>query len=255
MLGLCLFPTNWDFLPLIVPALHAQPPAKPAPRTFSKSASIRLPIHMDDKTRANLAEIKLYVRTPATDWVMIQSAPATQTSFDYRAEADGEYLFMFVTVDKSGRVAPPRLDSRPPHQIILVDTTPPQLTVYPLPVANRDIFLKCEMRDANPDTSSIKLEYLFAEGEWRSMDLVSPDTPGVFRIPYASVLESKVRATARDRAGNVAYRVIDLGDPTQPYVHSKPVPLPNDVIKIDPQILPAPTGPIQTAYKTAVRPT
>lgn len=254
VLGLCLFPAHWDFLPLIVPPLHAQAPAKKTPRTFSKSASIRLPIHMDDKTRANLSEIKLYVRTPVSEWQLVQSAPATQTSFDYRAEKDGEYSFMFVTVDKSSRVSPPSLDSRPPHQIILVDTTPPELTVYPLPVANRDIFLKCEVRDANPDVSSIKLEYLFAEGDWRSMDLVSPDTPGVFRIPHSSVLESKVRATARDKAGNVAQRVVDLGDPTQPYVLSKPVPLPNDVIKIEPQILPAPAGPMQTAYKTATRP-
>src|SRR5258708_35997873 len=106
---------------------------------------------------------------------------------------------MLVLVAKDGRTSPANLDARPPHQIIVVDTVKPVLNVQPLPFANREIYLQCQMHDANPDRASIRLEYDAGDRQWKLMDLVNPEDPGVFRIPFASVLEGKVRVTARDK--------------------------------------------------------
>ena len=261
VLGLGLFPMHWDLFPLVIPAVHAQSTAAASPRTYSPTSSIRLPIQIDDKTRAALSELKLYVKAPGGDWVCGQTAPTSQTAFDYKAEKDGEYAFMFVLVAKDGRTSPANLDARPPHQIIVVDTVKPVLNVQPLPFANREIYLQCQMQDANPDPASVRLEYDAGDSQWKSMELVNPDTPAVFRIPFASVLEGKVRATARDKAGNVSQRVIDLGDPTRSHVSTpkpkEPAALPPDVVKVEPQVLPPldarNPAAVQTDYKAPVK--
>ncbi|MCE9533470.1 MAG: hypothetical protein K8T89_20445, partial [Planctomycetes bacterium] len=239
-LGLAFIPMPWNMFHLVLPAARAEAPAVQSPRTFSRSPVVRLPLQIDDRTRASLAEIKLFVKGPGADWVLAQAAPASVTNFDFRADKDGEYAFMFVTVDKGGRTAPSNLNSRAPHQVILIDSTAPQLSVVPLPVANRDIYLQCRMTDANPDWTSVKLEYAIGENQWRLMDQANPESPGVFRIPHASVLEGKVRASACDKAGNVAVRIIDLGDPTKTYgtverplVPVEPKSIPMDIVKND----------------------
>src|SRR5436305_1740247 len=119
-LGLAFFPIPWDLFHLVIPPAYAEAPAKAPPRTWSRSKAVRLPIQLDDRLRATLSEIKLYVKTSGQEWTLVQSAPANQASFDFRAEKDGEYAFMFVTVDKSGHSMPSDLDSRPPHQVIVL---------------------------------------------------------------------------------------------------------------------------------------
>jgi hypothetical protein len=236
-LALASFPFPASLFRLVIPPAHAEAPARSAaPRTYSRTPTVRLPIQIDERTRAGLAELKLYVKGPSGGWTCAQAGPATQTSFDFRAEKDGEYAFLFVTVDKNGRSIPADLDGRPPHQIIVVDTTAPEIGIQPLPVANRDIYLKCQLNDANPDWSSVRLEYLAGDGQWKGLEPVSADSPGVFRIPHPSVLESRVRATAKDRAGNVGKREVDLGDPTQSFANAgRPAPaaLPADIAKAD----------------------
>jgi hypothetical protein len=258
-LGLAFFPVSLDFIPAILPPLHAEAPAKTTtPRTYARTQSIRLPIQIDERTCATLSELKLFVKRPGADWACVQSAAPNVNGFDFRADKDGEYAFMFVTVDKTGRKSPASCDDRPPHQIIIVDTVPPELGVQPLPVANRDIFLQCQVHDANPDWLSVKLEYLDGEGQWRAMELATPETPGVFRIPQASVLEGKVRATARDKAGNSTQRVVDLGDPTQSYrVAAKP-DLSKPAVDKDPGLVLPPVdgpevGPVQAGMKVPAK--
>ncbi len=237
-LAIALLPIPCGFRPLLRPAAHGESAGKTAPHVYARSLAVRLPVQLDEPTRAALSEIRLFVNAPGRSWALVQAAPATQTDFDYRADKDGEYAFLFVTVDKAGRSTPASFESRPPHQIIVIDTTLPELAVQPLPVANHDIFLKCRMIDANPDPASLKLEYLLSDNVWQAMELVSADSPGVFRIPFASVLEGKVRATGTDKAGNTSVRIVDLGDPTRSFnvVDGPKAPenLPTNLVKSEP---------------------
>jgi hypothetical protein len=195
--------------------------AQSPPPIFTKNAALRLPIQLDERSRMEVSQVKLYVRGPAGKWECVQTAPSSQTTFDYRAPMDGEYLFTFVTIDKRGNANPGNVDTAPPHRSVVVDTTPPDVAVQPIPMRGERA-LQCQVRDANPDYASLRVMYLAQDSTWQPLTLAAADTPTVFRVPSASVFESKLRVTVADRAGNKTTREIDLGDPTAPVGLPKP---------------------------------
>jgi hypothetical protein len=187
----------------------------PAP-IFTKNTALRLPVQLDERARADVAEVKLYVRGPTGRWECAQTAAPTQTAFDYRALGDGEYWFTFVTVDRRGNATPGNLDACAPHRKVIVDSTPPDVSAQPIPINGGEKALQCQVRDAHPDWSTLRVVYQSADGTWQPLTVAAPDMPTVFRIPSPSVLESKIQVTVADRAGNRTTREIDLGDPTVP---------------------------------------
>lgn len=92
----------------------------PAP-IVTRNAALRLPVQLDERSRAEVTQVKLYVRGPDGQWVCVQTGPPTQTAFDFRAPADGEYWFTFVTVDRRGNINPPSVEAVPPHRVVVVD--------------------------------------------------------------------------------------------------------------------------------------
>jgi len=209
----------------------------PAP-IFTKNTALRLPIQLDERSKGEVAEVKLFVRGPSGRWECVQTAPATQTAFDYRAPADGEYRFTFVTVDRRGNANPASVESSPPHRIVIVDATPPDVTARPIPFRGEKA-LQCQVRDANPDWSTLRVVYLAADNAWLPLPVAAADTPTVFRVPTPAVLEGKIRVTVADRAGNRTTREIDLGDPTAPLGLPK---APIDRGKPDPSLFPKEEG-------------
>jgi hypothetical protein len=187
----------------------------PAP-IFTKNSALRLPVQLDERARADVAEVKLYVRGPTGRWECAQTAPPTQTAFDYKALGDGEYWFTFVTVDRRGNATPGNLDACAPHRKVIVDSTPPDVSAQPIPINGGEKALQCQVRDAHPDWSTLRVVYQSADGTWQPLTVAAPDMPTVFRIPSPSVLESKLQVTVADRAGNRTTREIDLSDPTVP---------------------------------------
>ena len=187
--------------------------AQSPPPIFTKNAALRLPVTLDDRSRAEVANIKLFVRGPAGRWECVQTAPSSQTAFDFRAPTDGEYHFTFVTVDRRGNANPPSVETAPPHRAVMIDTTAPLVAVQPTTVRGERA-LQCQVRDANPDWTSLKVSYLAADNSWKPLTVASPDTPNVFRVPNPAVFESKLQVTAADRAGNRTLQEMDLGDPT-----------------------------------------
>lgn len=183
------------------------------PPIHTKNAALRLPVQLDERSRLEVAEIKLYVRGPSGRWECVQTAPATQTVFDYRAPADGEYRFTFVTVDRRGKSSPANVEIVAPHRMVVVDTTAPDVTAQAIPIRG-ERFLQCQVQDAHPDWSSLRVAYLAPDNSWRPLVAAAVDTPTVFRVPSPTVLEGKVQVTAADRAGNRTTKVIDLAGPT-----------------------------------------
>ena len=187
--------------------------AQGPPPIFTKNAALRLPVALDDRSRAEVANIKLFVRNPAGRWECVQTAPSSQTAFDFRAPTDGEYHFTFVTVDRRGNTNPPNVEAAPPHRAVVIDTTAPLVAVQPTSVRGERA-LQCQVRDANPDWTSVKVSYLAADNTWKPLAVAAPETPNVFRVPTPAVFESKLQVTAADRAGNRTLQELDLGDPT-----------------------------------------
>ncbi len=61
-LGLAFLPLPWEMFHLVMTPVHAQAPAQAPPPGWSHKRLIRLPLQMSEQTRANLTEIKLYVK-------------------------------------------------------------------------------------------------------------------------------------------------------------------------------------------------
>src|SRR3954466_11512881 len=156
----------------------AAPASAQAPRgvqtVYTNKASFSLPVRLDERDRAELKELKFYVKSPGGpkqgQWVCVETAPPSKGRFAFQAAYDGEYWFAFVTVDKAGQVAPPNLDKASPGLIVVVDTHPPEIDVQKLPVASGEVFLQCQIKDATPDYASLRLEYQTPEHGWRALE-------------------------------------------------------------------------------------
>jgi hypothetical protein len=216
-------------LGLAVPGMNvrAQAPGSSASaatlpaKKYTHSRGFKLPFSIDEKDRAGLDKVQLYVKTsPGEAWSLNQSVTPTDAAFTFRALQDGEYWFLVVTVDKSGVMAPGDLSKEGPGVIVVIDTQAPELDVRPLRSASGETMLQCEMRDANPDYSTVRLEYQAADKSWKPLEAM-PEL-GIFRVTDPSVLTGVVRVSASDRAGNPASREINLAP--APAVTVKTVP-------------------------------
>src|SRR5262249_32286638 len=201
-------------------------PADSLPKkSYTNKTTFRLPVSIDEATRASLQEVRLYVKKAPGEWMCATAAPASQRYFEYQVSQDGEYWVSVATVSRAGQISPPDVSREPPSLIVVVDTQLPEVEVRPLPVASGEVFLQCEIRDANPDPVACRLEYRAADQTWRPLEQY-PDTPGVFRVPDADVLTGRVRATACDLAKNTAMKEINLGSPATSSVIAPPPPPP-----------------------------
>jgi hypothetical protein len=202
---------------VMVALLAAGPVAAQAPKSvqpiYTNRPAFSLPIRIDDQDRADLRELKFYVKAlqggRANEWVCLETAAPSKAKFGYRAVMDGEYWFNFVTVDKAGRVYPADLDKVPPGLKVVVDTRAPEVEVQKMPTASGEVLIQCQVRDAHPDYATVKLEYRGIDHAWHALDPI-PDAPGMFRVPDKSVLRGVVRASATDKAGNQTVREVDM---------------------------------------------
>ncbi|HEV3146534.1 MAG TPA: hypothetical protein VGZ47_21785 [Gemmataceae bacterium] len=185
---------------------EANPPA--APKIYSKSVTFRLPVQIDDHDRADLKELKLYMRTPSTAWRCQETAPPTQKIFPFRSSGDGEYWFMFVMVDKNGRAFPENVEQAPPGLVVVVDTQPPEVEVRSITGTSGQVFLYGTILDANPDYAAMKMDYLDGT-QWKPLTMLR-DCPGAFLDTDPKAPGGKIRVFVADRAGNSATKEVDL---------------------------------------------
>jgi hypothetical protein len=182
-----------------------------APRKiYTNRTAFKLPLRVEERDRPRLQEVQLYVREGvAGAWVMKDSVPPSQSEFIYRVTQEGEYWFAVVTVDKNGRRNPADLTQEQPGLVVVVDKQPPEVDVHPGSAPNGTPLLQCEIKDANPDPTKTRLEYLTADQTWQSLDAL-PDQPASFRVADPGALRGLVRVTAVDLAGNKTTREVHL---------------------------------------------
>ncbi len=219
----------------------AQAPAKSPPnKIYTREKFFALPIVLDEKERAALQQIQLYVKDgPNEPWVLKERVLPTQDRFVYRVPQDGEYWFGMAVVDKSGKATPADINQLLPSFIVVVDTQAPELLVRTLPATSKGVCVECKVRDANPDPARLRVEYQSADKTWQMLQPLADD-PSVFLLPGPVVPESVVRVAAIDRAGNVSVRIVNLASesadaapppvapiaPAGPYeTHAEKIPL------------------------------
>jgi hypothetical protein len=201
---------------LLVPAflvegVQGQTPAgAPGPkRVYTQKTNFKLPIRIDDKDRANIQEVRLYVKFGQGGVWQPITVPPSQSVFNYQAAQDGEYWFSVATLDRSGRQTPPDVSAEQPKLIVVVDTKAPEVMLRKIQAISGDIYIQCDAQDANLDLSRTKMEFLAKDQTWKAMEAL-PDQGNVFRAPNIEVCQGVVRATVFDRANNKAVSELNL---------------------------------------------
>lgn len=198
-------------LAILGTAAQGQAPAGAGPvKNFTRKPGFRLPVKVDPREQPRLREVQLWVKNgPNEPWNLKESGPASQKDFAFRATQDGEYWFSVVTVDQTGKPNPANIAKEAPGLVVVVDTQPPLCEVRSLAATTGEILMHCEVRDANPDPTKTRLEYLAADKTWKPLELFANQL-GVFHIPDSVVLKGPMRATVFDRAGNFSNQEINL---------------------------------------------
>jgi hypothetical protein len=194
-------------LGILTGAARAQGPGSAAAQTtkrYTKNPQFLLPFRLTDAEKQTVREVKLFVKTPSEPWTCRESATPAQTQFAYRATQDGEYWFNIVIVDREGH-ASPDVTQQPPALVVVVDTTPPELQ---LSLQGQN--LRCEVRDANPDPSTMRVEGQKPDKSWSSLEAV-PGSADLFKLPDERNWTGLVRAVVKDRAGNQMQKELTCG--------------------------------------------
>jgi hypothetical protein len=186
---------------------------------YWKQTLFQIPYHWSSAAEPGAADVVwlLVSKDRGATWIKISEAKPNVTSFNYRAEGDGEYWFAVRTIDRQGRPWPAG-EYRPELRVI-VDTTIPRIEqLHAARHGTGDIELAWSGRDSNLDPGSWKFEsQTDPNGSWHPMavDLaiagggLAPTQDGYSggRATSRSALSAApiaVRATVADRAGNSA---------------------------------------------------
>lgn len=217
-------------------------------KTFTKTTTFKLPIQMDERIRANLKEVQLYVKSGNGDWVRQEAVPPTTPHFDYRVPGDGEYWFSLVTVDKFGKMSPSDVANEPPALRVIVDTRPPAVEVQPGMGPDGSFLIRCNAVDANMEGSTLKAIVKSIEGD-RPLTMVEP---GIYKINRTD-LDAPIHVTAVDMAGNVGMKEVTGRElfaavappPAPPQIPTAPPALPGGITAAKNPLAIPPAGGVQ----------
>ena len=191
---------------------------------FTKTSEFKLPIQMDEKTRAHLDRVCLYVKCGNADWVRQEIGPASMPYFLYRVPQDGEYWFTLTTIDKAGNMSPRDVSQEPPSLRVIVDTKAPLLDVQPWLSVDGEQCLRVNVIDANPDPAALRAVAKLAGGDRPLVPY--PGQPGVFKAAGQEMLSATIVVSASDLSGNQATRDVHLRDVLASVAPVPPLPAP-----------------------------
>ncbi|MFO0944603.1 MAG: hypothetical protein U1D30_01460 [Planctomycetota bacterium] len=193
----------------------AQAPAVPSDMISSRERSFRIPFRVDPVERMRLSEIQLHISMDrGQSWRHYASGQPEQEYFTFTARNDGEYWFTVRTVDREGRQYPPTLAGVAPGLRVLVDTTPPEVTLRGLNPVGEKVGIEWEILDDNLDPRSVRVEFRGpASGDWFSVPVQSAASG---REMWSPGMQGplQIRLRVLDKAGNEGMKEITLGAPT-----------------------------------------
>lgn len=155
-------------------------------------------------------EVILYVAAgDGRQWSEVTRASPRVQSFRYRAPRDGRYAFAVRTLDSRGRLWPK--GGLTPELVVRVDTQIPRVSLSGTVDSSGVVLVRCDIREANLNTSAVRLEARVAGGEWRPLRFMAGlgGSPGVVRLEArwqspGNGQSVELRAEVKDRAGNPA---------------------------------------------------
>ncbi len=97
---------------------------------FTRDRAFQIPFSVDDTELSRLTEVQLHVsRDRGISWTLAKKGQPKDKSFPFIAREDGEYYFAVRTVDREQRMFPAAMEQATPGLRVMVDTTPPQVSL------------------------------------------------------------------------------------------------------------------------------
>ncbi|MBX7105135.1 MAG: hypothetical protein K1X57_13725 [Gemmataceae bacterium] len=244
--------------------------------------SIDAPVAMADRSiaipyslavnPAEVSEIVLYVSIDqGRAWSRAAVIKPTDRHFAYEAPSDGMYWFTVAVVYKTGTQVPADVRELPPQKKLLIDTVKPVVRMVSAERVGDEVVVTWDMQEANPDLTTLKLEYRPADAA-PGFGIAVPVNPGLagmarFRPNVPGPIA--VRLTINDTARNVGFaeRMVAAGpqgvpgvDPIQRTTAYNPGAAPVDppIQNLTPppaEQLPSGSGPVPLATSGRTRET
>ncbi|MCS7304194.1 MAG: hypothetical protein NZ602_03680 [Thermoguttaceae bacterium] len=157
-------------------------------------------------------EVHLYVSTDqGRRWQLYQRVRPTEGQFLVRTTGEGEYWFLVRTVDRAGRVRPQGPPQ--PEMRVVVDTTPPHLSLTAEPSPSGSVTVRWKMTDRTLRPETLRITYRSSpDGPWQPVGLEAQQVQTVSEgqegwtswNPPVGIVGAELRAEVADAAGNLA---------------------------------------------------
>jgi hypothetical protein len=130
------------------------PPAAPPTPQLIVTAKKTFPIGFDVKPgrQAEIRSLQLwYSRDRGGVWEIMDSVPPDKPTLTFKERGEGEYWLNMVIQHTDGKLDPPDVSQVVPYQKLVIDTTPPVVTVASATRAGEDIAVEWAVDDKNPN--------------------------------------------------------------------------------------------------------
>ena len=187
-------------------ATFAQSPDPASETMYFPHSQFKIPFNVDARG-TQPTQVQLWVSTDqGASWQMQGSANSSQKHFDFRAAAEGLYLFSVQTLDENGRAFP----SPQPPMRIMIDTTKPQLALRSDVNSSGQVVVDVRINEEHLKTDSLKLRYRTDQDtQWQELAITNIVAAGQIYEGQA-ILELKncrevgFVATVADEAANIS---------------------------------------------------
>ena len=186
--------------------------------TFTKQPLFRIPFQTDPAQANRLKDVWLYVSNDqGKSWHPNSKVAPAEAAFMYNAPKDGLYWFTVRTVDADNRAFPVSMENARPGLKVIVDSTPPTVTLRAASARDGQIGVDWAIQEDNPEIGSFTLAArLHVTTEWLPVR-PEPSMTGNYYWKPTAPGTYEVQLRLRDRAGNdgVGRATLQLGQETR----------------------------------------
>ncbi len=187
-------------------------------------SQFKIPFNVDARG-TQPTQVQLWVSTDSgATWQMQGAATSNQKHFDFRAAAEGLYLFSVQTLDENGKAFP---SPQPPLRI-MIDTTKPQVALRPDVNSNGQVVVDVRISEEHLKADSVRLRYRTDQDtKWQEIAITNIVAAGEIYegqaiLDIKSCREVGFVVTVADEAANV-------GEASAQYSMPRTAALPQDM--------------------------
>ncbi|MFQ5732402.1 MAG: hypothetical protein ACE5KM_10680 [Planctomycetaceae bacterium] len=192
--------------------IRREPPKPSVPVRIVNRRHFRLNYTLDKIGRSGIDAVELFITTnDGRKWYRYGSDSDRKSPFAVTVPQDGAYGFAIRVRSGVGISDPPPKHGDAPAIKVVVDQTPPKLELLPIlqgrgPNSNK-FLIRWKMAEAQPAAQPISLSYAeTASGPWKTMTGWTADSGRyLWTTPGDVPPRLYIRATARDRGGNISF--------------------------------------------------